>query len=80
MLMLKHFGKFGSANTIESFLFEKKIPFRNVIKLYLLKLLFQIHFNDYYKFQNEIGKENIKIGKTSKVFKWKIKKKKKKMF
>ena len=60
MLMLKHLGKFGSANTIESFLFEKKIPFRNVIKLYLLKLLFQSHFNDYYKYQNEIGEDECK--------------------
>ena len=43
-ILVKHHAELGSAETIESFLFDQKKPFRNVIKIYLLKLLYHSTF------------------------------------
>ncbi len=59
-ILVNYHAQLGSAETIESYLFDQKKEFRNVIKIYLLKLLYHSHFNIYDEFYNEISKEQYK--------------------
>ena len=61
--------KIGSTEIIESYFFKK--PFRNVIKIYLLKLLYHSHFNIYDDFYNEIAKDKYKNWLILKILKMK---------
>ena len=59
-ILVNHHLELGSAETIETLLFVQKKPFRNVIKIYLFKLLYHSHFNNYDEFYDEIAKDKYK--------------------